>query len=286
MKIIYKKNRTMKLDLANTGKKYLSPSQLKAAYKGVDEYDHYLNGKREESSSLSLGTLVHCLVLEPETFDDRYIVFDGRDKIKEILAKSREDLEKKGKLTPAEIEAKISSSKPTATKEYKTFKAEFMSNTQGREVIDLNVYNTANTIKSKMVLSGIQDTYFSGGEAEKKTYGEIELSNGKVFDAMCIIDYARGDFNVDLKTTSEKDLSALKWSAIRYGYDIQAKTTEMLTGKPFVFVYVQTVEPYKIAVHTPSGVFMQSAEGKIEKAIETVESYIQGETMNILELDF
>lgn len=60
-------------------KDYVSSSQIKLGlYPSL--YKHVIldgKGEKKETSSMSLGTLTHTLLLEPEVFDDEYHVYDG-----------------------------------------------------------------------------------------------------------------------------------------------------------------------------------------------------------------
>ena len=240
------------------GKEYFSPSQLKSLYKGADEFQMYLDRKYVANKGMELGTLIHTLILEPDMFDKRYAVFDDDAVIDGIL-----------KEMPEEKRAKA---RPTTSKKYTNAVAEFKKEAGSKTVINKKLYDKAQSIVDKVKFSGVYDSFFTGGEAEVTKTKTVEYVNG-VFNALCIIDYDKPHMSVDLKTTSNKDLSKFKYDADAFGYDIQASVTNRINGKPFFIVAVQTVEPYKIGVFECSIHFMQRGNDKVNKALLNYEAW-------------
>ena len=102
--------------------------------------------------------------------------------------------------------------------------------------------------------------------------GKMDYRIASAEKGTAIVDYDKPEFSVDLKTTG-KDISKFKFDANSMGYDIQARLTNGINGKPFVFVVVQTVAPYDIAVFTTSDFFLNRGEGKIQEALANYENY-------------
>lgn len=232
------------------GKDYFSPSQLKKLFISLGQLNAYLKRKFEPSSSMELGTLVHLRLLEPEKYNKTIRVIDD-----------------------TAIKAEIGGARPTSTKKYKEWKegldAEAKEN--GWTLISQAQDFIINKIYRDCAMSGVLDTYLSDGEAEKTVTGTA-LGFNEEFPALCIVDYSRDDIDVDLKTTS-KDLNKFHFDANSMGYDIQAATTQSLTGKPFVFVVVQTVEPYDIGIFTCSPDFIERGVWKVNVALQNYEGY-------------
>lgn len=237
----------MKLQLKHN-KNYFSPSQLKKLYISVGQLNAYLKRTFDTSKQMEFGTLIHTLFLEPHTFEERYYVLDDSEIIKVI-----------------------GGARPTATKNYATWLNEQKMLAGDKIIISKQDKALAESIFDKAVMLGVIDSFFTGGVAEKTITG-VASGFDMDFDGLCIIDYDSDEMSVDLKTTS-KPLHKFKYDANELGYDIQARLTNSLNGKEFVFVVVQTVEPYDIGVFTCSDYFMNRGNDKINKALSNYNDY-------------
>jgi hypothetical protein len=206
---------------------------------------------------MKLGTAVHCALLEPFDYKDRFIVVDDADITKEIGGK-----------------------RPTATKKYSEWMLEFQEANNGKIFLSKDEQNIVDTIVSKCDILGVTDTYFNSGEAELEIKGQVSDFDEE-FDALCIVDYETDFMSVDLKTTS-KPLHKFRYDANELGYDIQARLTNAINGKEFVFVVVQTVTPYDVGIFTCSDSFMDRGEMKINRALNNYSIYEDEFTSQLL----
>tara|TARA_R110000796_G_scaffold31086_2_gene82673 strand:+ start:3982 stop:4731 length:750 start_codon:yes stop_codon:yes gene_type:complete len=230
------------------GRDYFSPSQLKKLFVSVSSLTSYLKKKWATTSSMTLGTLVHCLILEPEEFSKRYIILDDRDVCKEI-----------------------GGARPSSTKKYKDWLSAVAEDNKGKEFVSMKDMAIANKILKKCKDTGIIDEWFTDGKAEVTVKG-VAKGYDDEFDGLCIIDYDTDFVSIDLKTTS-KPLSKFKYDANELGYDIQASITNSLNSKEFIFVVVQTVEPYDIGIYTCSEFFMNRGREKVNTALNNYKFY-------------
>jgi len=230
------------------GREYFSPSQLKKLYISIGSFVSYLNKSYVSSPQMELGSAIHKRLLEPYLFDEQYIVIDD-----------------------TEICAQIGGKRPKATKAYTEWYADFQLLHHDKIILSTEDSFIIEKIYEVADASGILDTVFNGGIAEtevKKIVKDYDVP----FNALAIIDYDSKDFSYDLKTTS-KPLHKFKYDANELGYDIQAALTNSINGKPFVFIVVQTVEPFDIGVFTCSKAFLDRGKEKINKALKNYEEY-------------
>ena len=91
----------------------LSYSSLKEFAKSPNHFIQYIERKFEASDAMIFGSAVHCAILEPDEFHNRYFVLDESEIMEELKdAKS-----------------------PRATKAYKQWKMDEMSSAGEREIL-------------------------------------------------------------------------------------------------------------------------------------------------------
>lgn len=104
------------------GKKMLSFSSLKAFRSSPKDFIEYVFKEKVQTDAMLLGTMIHCLILEPDKFAERYTIMDDTD-----------------------ICVNIGGAKPRATNKYKEWKELFIQEATG-EVISITVYQQAEII--------------------------------------------------------------------------------------------------------------------------------------------
>lgn len=105
-----------------SGEKKLSYSSIKAFRNSPSDFIDYCFREKVQTDAMLLGTLIHCLVLEPDTFESKYTIMDDSAKV-----------------------AEIGGGNPRATNLYKAWKAEFLAMAKG-EVIPLKLHQQATII--------------------------------------------------------------------------------------------------------------------------------------------
>ena len=130
-----------------------------------------------------------------------------------------------------------------------------------KEVADLE--RLAIAIKANAMFS--EAIYQEGAEYEQPKTGDI---NGYPFKGKA--DVVTPGNIIDLKTTS--DLSGFRYSAKKYGYDVQAYVYFQLWGKPVDF-YVVEKSTANLGIFYCSDEFIESGRQKVAKALETYERF-------------
>lgn len=102
---------------------HLSYSSLKAFRDSPTDFIQYKFRKKKTTDAMLFGSLVHCLILEPQEFENRYAVMDDLD-----------------------ICSQIGGAKPRGTNAYKEWKAVFMAEIGDKIIIPIDAYNIAKSI--------------------------------------------------------------------------------------------------------------------------------------------
>ena len=180
--IIHKKQNMITLDTLK--ERPLSYSSIKEFAKSPKHYISYLNRKRESTPALQFGSMIHCILLEPSEFQNRYAIspkFDMRKSAdKELFAK-------------------------------------FQSENEGKEVVSESVYNEVYEI-TEIVKDNPEWTLAThGAKFEVKDYTEI-------YDLpfIRIKDIVKDSGTIDVKTVQNGQIDAIIKDFFNYQYYIQA----------------------------------------------------------------
>jgi exodeoxyribonuclease VIII len=192
--------------------------------------------EKKPKKCFEIGTLIHTLILEPETFESRYGVFDGDFR----------------------------------TKEAKELKADFES--RNITVIKTADYENALACAEAMKNFHFYDMIFGSGEPEVSLFAEIDgvklkarpdwlqESTGRMFD---------------LKTTTDASPEAFTKSVGNYGYHIQAclamRIHEATFGEPcddYLWLVIEKDPPYAITLNKMSPEMRLNGELKLNLALE------------------
>lgn len=193
----------------------------------------FLMDQEFDTESLSLGRLVHILVLQPEKFNDIYEVVDL-------------DLRKK---------------------EDKLIKEKLLE--LGKEIVKQKDFEIASNIVESIKQSKIYEvlTSYENKEIEKKLVGEI---NGIKFHGTP--DFVCKNLILDVKTTQTAKKDKFKYSIRDYHYDMQAQIYQQLvyqkTGNilPYVILAIETKAPFHFNFYKLSNETMQTGFDKLNSA--------------------
>jgi len=229
-----------------TGKGYLSYSSLKYALQDMRLFEMYMAGQlRKESDALTFGSLYDDLLFSSsEDVESKYIVLDD-----------------------AQILEEIGGASPRSTKKYKEWLAELSDSNVGKKIVKAEDYDMAIDMINRLQDCGIAETYLEGEYQVEfnKFIGEIPVRG--FLDCLT----ANGDI-VDLK--SARSVSAFKYDAFKFGYDIQAYIYTKVFGGKFYWVAQEKTYPYLPAVFMATDDTINSGRRKFEKAIDTISLYL------------
>lgn len=231
----------------------LSKSSLSEFNKSPKHYIQYLNEKKDSSGFL-LGNLVDTLVLEPELFDKRYLVYDKPD----LRTKA-------GKMMKEAIEREALDRTLVTKTDYETAlicKQSIMDHDEARKLIETK-YDIQKRLrwkdsKTKLPVVGYQDFRSSAWDS---------------------------DFIVDLKTSRSADPDDFNKFIAQFSYDLQVGAylsyyERRLVYPGFIFLVVETQSPYNVSVIMCDNKFIEQAKAEFKgsliafkKAMEPVNDF-------------
>lgn len=213
----------------------ISSSDLKKMMKSMATFKYAKDHPEEnnDSEALQFGRAYHKLMLEPDDFDNEFIVspkFDRR------------------------------------TKEGKAAYEEFLKNAEGKEVINEETYQKLLEMQKALYSTPFVKLLIKG-EHEKSFFWKDEKTGiqckcrpdsfGQIKDQYVAI---------DLKTTNDAETDHFMRDALKYGYDIQAahycEGLESVYEKPFKFIFIaqEKTAPYLVNVLEADEYFMASGK--------------------------
>ena len=191
--------------------------------------------KSEETDAMRLGSAVHMLALEPERFHDHYVIDTGP-----INATTGKPYGRDTKRFEAWLEIR-----KTETDKTVLIYEEFESSMAIAEAFQ------SHPEILRIMAADVEKIYERGFELSYLVEGQEPIKLKCKPD--CVI--PSEGLIIDLKTTSDPNPDAWKWSAEDFGYHRQAaiylEAMQSLYGKPFRFLFgvVRSKAPYEVGVY-------------------------------------
>ena len=223
-------------------KEGISASDLKLMMKSMAKWKYAQDHPEDNDSEAFLfGRAYHKLMLEPDDFDNEFIVspkFDRR------------------------------------TKEGKAAYEEFLKKAEGKDVINEETYQKLLEMQIALYNTPFVKLLIKG-EHEKSFFWEDEKTG---IPCKCRPDsfgqIKENYICVDLKTTNDAETDHFMRDALKFGYDIQSahycEGLEKVYKKPFKFIFIaqEKVAPYLVNVLEADEYFMKSGYELREKLLE------------------
>lgn len=210
---------------------HLSFSSLKCFKESPATFIEYKLAKREPTDAMLFGSMLHCLVLEPQDFEKRYLCLDDQD-----------------------ICNSIGGAKPRATKAYKEWKEFTIAEAGGREIVETNDFFSAKIIASNVLhnraSAKILDMCW---EREKPIEWEFKNFKFKGF-----IDGKGEKAKCDLKSCADASPQKFQREIINNSYYLQ--------GAMYNYAEGENVPYYIIAVDRKGGVSVHKLEDRLIEA--------------------
>jgi len=255
--------------MERTGKGYLSYSAIKYAADGSRNQDMklfelYMKGLlKKESDAFTFGSVYDCILLEPETFTDKfYVVYDEQKCL--------------------ELDEKHSKYKnPRASKAWKEEYNDWYENevlfADGKEVITEDIITKVEEMIIRLDDSEVLDME-TGQLTPVRKYltGQPQYEINDWIEEIPVRGFldVRGDgFISDSKTT--RDLYGFQYDVFKYDYEIQAYIyTHVEQVSDFYWVAQTKSVPYTVGVFKASKVTISKGEHKFWSAVENIQRWL------------
>ncbi len=210
---------------------------------------HYLSNltrPRESTKEMNFGSAVHLKILEPEKFNEQFVV-------KNIDLRTI-----KGKKDRDEIEL-VHKKKAISEEDFERIK-----------------YMEANIRRHE-----IASQMLTGGHSEQVIIFKLQASNGTEVACKAKVDYVGNNILVDLKTTKNAEPNSFNDSIGKYSYEIQgafySHAIEMLgqIRPQFYFVAVESEPPFAVSVIRLSESDYSKGHIKIYRAVNIFEECLR-----------
>jgi len=199
----------------------------------------FKRGESQQTDAMAIGSLIHCLALEPDRFDDRYVLEPD----------------------PRQFPGKV----PRATKAYKEARGVVEAEHPGHELLHLDDLEHARALAKAIRSSGVFENLLGGDPlCERSIWFEEPVYDEEKDELVPVLCKARPDAHrerehdiicVDLKKTRSAHPRKFSADSARYRYHVSAWMTSAALAavyhKPVVWLafVVEPQPPYKTAFY-------------------------------------
>lgn len=189
----------------------------------------YLQGTQETTTAMEFGTALHCAVLEPDLYAQKYAAFDGDRRTKE------------GKAT------------------YEALLA------YGKTIIKAEDAAAIEVMRMSILAHPSAGKLLRNGQAEQSIFWTDE-DTGE--ECKCRPDYLLDEIVVDLKSTDDASPQGFARSLAQYKYHMQAAHyLEGTCRNRFIFIAVEKKPPYAVAVYEIDALSLDKGQADRRRAL-------------------
>ena len=224
-------------------KRPVSSSSIKEFRKSPKHYIQYITKEwKPPTDAMRLGNTIECLLLEPKKFEKKFMLYEKPN------LRSKD-----GK---AEMEGII-------------------ANANGRELITQDIIDVAKLCVESVMSYDVSKQLI---EARKAVQVKLQWQDKSGIPCIGYEDFYsqlwESEFIVDLKTSNRADPDDIARGITNFDFHIQAGA--YLEGHPrrfytfpgFIFLYVETVEPYNVSVNVCEPDFIEQAKEEWRASVQ------------------
>ena len=210
----------------------LSFSSIKQFVKSPKHYIQYITQPREQTESMLLGSVVHNLILQPDTFESKYIVEPDFNK---RTNQGKEDYQK---FLDTISERKLQAVPPKVFLKAKEMVTQFM---------DSPNYN-----------------YVKQMDATETRFDKLSDTGLPICG---YIDGMNADTNFEIKTVSSADYADIQRDFYNLKYHLQAAIYNWVNGKNIMYIVIENSFPYLSRAFTVSDNYIKEGKAIFDKAM-------------------
>ena len=237
---------------------YVSKSHLDEVNKSPFHYwDRYINPDRvipEPTKQMLLGSAMHTMVLEPDLFENEYLVeFANAPK----------------RPTAVQRNAKKPSNQ---TLDAIAYWEEFDKKAVGKNLISIDDYERLTIMKQRIFDHPAASTILSLSGVAEQSYQWKDNQTGEICKSRPDFHTNDGTLIVDLKTTSDASELGFQKSVHNFRYHVQAAfyLRSIKEAEQFVFIAVESKPPYLVAVYNASPEMIAAGNRVADKNLATL----------------
>tara|TARA_R110002167_G_scaffold68736_3_gene194055 strand:- start:1481 stop:2308 length:828 start_codon:yes stop_codon:yes gene_type:complete len=233
----------------------LSSSDMKVLYRKSGAHLEVKKSQvNHETPLMALGTAFHSLMLEPETFDQEYVILPEFE-VTEVDKKT------------GEVKAKASGWK--RTNDYKDQLSAFQKKNAGLRILTEDEMSQLLSMRTSMSKSSMFKEYFVDAEG----HNEATYVDGR-FKVRCdrICEVGHKTIIIDIKTTDDATPEGFKKKMHQMDYDLSAVMySDIAKADEFIWVVQEREAPFACCWYKMSDWVHKLGLGKLNKAHKALE---------------
>lgn len=230
----------------NEGTLKLSYSSIKQFMRSPKDFIDYKIGVKETTDSMAFGTMLHCLILQPHLFEEKYT-------------------------TDTDICAEIGGAKPRATSKYKEWVSGQKKIIVAADDLEL-AKKMAEAVRTNRAV-------FPLLERLKEFESSIEFTY-KGFIIRGFTDASGDDIIIDVKMTKDAEFKAFQREIVNLGYWMQAGIYDLHANREKQYYLIAVDKRLSVSVHLMEEEYLDFAGRKLDSTLEDFENCVMTNSFN------